>query len=111
MITAPPRQRVTSFDAAAFLYGFRFVRIQLSICFARRPAPSSAVLISSSLFLRWYEGGWGHDYYLDLYGSGLMSNWELMISILTWLGIGMLVLSVILYLVGKKSDPIPEDDE
>ena len=51
------------------------------------------------------------DGYLDLYGSGLMSNWELMISILTWLGAGMLVLSVILYLVGKKSDPIPEDDE
>ena len=64
-----------------------------------------------SLFLRWYEGGWGHDYYLEMYGSGLMSNWELMISILTWLGVGMLVMSVILHLVGKKSDPIPEDDE
>ena len=46
-----------------------------------------------------------------MYGSGLMSNWELMISILTWLGVGMLVMSVILHLVGKKSDPIPEDDE
>ena len=81
------------------------------IRFARFFLIFGVLSFGGSLFLRWYEGGWGHDYYLDLYGSGLMSNWELMISILTWLGIGMLVLSVILYLVGKKSDPIPEDDE
>lgn len=67
--------------------------------------------LGGSFFLRWYEGGWGHDYYLDLYQSGLISNWELMITILTWLGAIMLVLSIVLHLVGKKADPIPDDEE
>ena len=65
---------------------------------------------AGSFFLRWYEADWGHDYYLELYGSGLISNWELMISVLTWLGAIMLVLSAVLYFVGKKLDPIPDDD-
>ena len=66
--------------------------------------------LGGSLFLRWYEGDWGHDYYLDLYGSGLISNWELMITLLTWIGAGMLILSLILHIVGKKADPIPDDE-
>ena len=63
-----------------------------------------------SFFLRWYEAGWGPDYYLDLYGSGLISNWSLMITLLTWIGAIMLVLSIVLHLVGKKVDPIPDDE-
>ena len=66
--------------------------------------------LGGSFFLRWYEGDWGHDYYLDLYGSGLISNWELMITLITWVGIGMLAASVICYLVGRKVDPIPDDE-
>ncbi len=64
-----------------------------------------------SFFLRWYEADWGAEYYLDLYGSGLISNWALMITIATWVGILMLVACVICFVVGKKVDPIPEDDE
>lgn len=63
-----------------------------------------------SFFLRWYEAGWGPDYYLDLYGSGLISNWSLMITLLTWIGAIMLVLSAVLHIVGKKVDPIPDDE-
>lgn len=63
-----------------------------------------------SLFLGWYEADWGPDYYLDLYKSGLISNFWLMINIARWLGIGMIVLGFILKLVGKKIDPIPEDN-
>lgn len=66
--------------------------------------------LGGSFFLRWYEGDWGHDYYLDLYDSGLISNWELMITLITWVGIGMLAASVICYLVGRKVDPIPDDE-
>ena len=65
---------------------------------------------AGSFFLRWYEADWGHDYYLELYGSGLISNWELMITILTWLGAIMLILSAVLYFLGKKYDPVPDDD-
>ena len=63
-----------------------------------------------SFFLRWYEAGWGPDYYLDLYGSGLISNWSLMITLLTWIGAIMLVLSAVLHIIGKKVDPIPDDE-
>lgn len=69
-----------------------------------------AIALGGSIFLRWYEADWGPDYYLDLYGSGLISNWQLMITTATWIGIIMLVLSVILCLIGKKVDPIPDDE-
>lgn len=70
-----------------------------------------ALALGGSFFLRWYEADWGPEYYLELYGSGLISNWELMITTLTCVGAVMLVLSAILYLIGKKKDPIPDDDE
>lgn len=69
-----------------------------------------ALALGGSIFLRWYEAGWGPEYYLDLYGSGLISNWALMITLVTWVGIIMLVLSAILYIVGRKLDPIPDDE-
>lgn len=70
-----------------------------------------AIAFLGSFFLRWYEADWGAEYYLDLYGSGLISNWSLMITIATWVGTIMLVLCAICFLVGKKVDPIPDDDE
>ena len=33
-----------------------------------------------------------------------------MITLITWVGIGMLAASVICYLVGRKVDPIPDDE-
>lgn len=69
-----------------------------------------AIALLGSTFLRWYEADWGAEYYLDLYGSGLISNWSLMITVATWVGIIMLVLCVICFVAGKKVDPIPEDE-
>lgn len=69
-----------------------------------------ALALGGSIFLRWYEAGWGPAYYLDLYGSGLISNWALMITLVTWVGIIMLVLSAVLYIIGRKLDPIPDDE-
>lgn len=63
-----------------------------------------------SFFLIWYEGSWGPAYYLETYGSGIMSDFWGMISIARWLGIIMLALGVILVLVGKKVDPKPKQD-
>lgn len=63
-----------------------------------------------SFFLIWYEGSWGPAYYLETYGSGIMSDFWGMISIARWLGIIMLALGVILVLVGRKIDPKPKRD-
>ena len=63
-----------------------------------------------SFFLIWYEGSWGPAYYLETYGSGIMSDFWGMISIARWLGIIMLALGVIFVLVGKKVDPKPKQD-
>lgn len=66
--------------------------------------------VIGSFFLIWYEGSWGPDYYLEVYGSGLMSNFWLMIKIARWGGIIMLALGVIFSVVGRKVDPIPKDE-
>ena len=68
-----------------------------------------AVCLIGSFFLVWYEGGWGPAYYLDMYGSGIMSNFWLMIDIARWSGGIMLVLGIVFLIVGKKCDPIPKD--
>ena len=62
-----------------------------------------------SFFLVWYEGSSGPAYYLETYGSGIMSNFWLMIEIARWAGIIMLALGVIFLIIGKKFDPIPKD--
>ena len=62
--------------------------------------------VVGSLFLTWYEGDWGPEYYLDLYGSGLTSNFWLMISVARWGGIIASVLGAVLLAVGKKKDPV-----
>ena len=70
-----------------------------------------AICFLGSFFLVWYEGSWGPDYYLETYGSGIMSNFWLMIKIARWSGVIMLVLGIFFKLYGKKADPIPEDVE
>lgn len=69
-----------------------------------------ALAFGGAFFLRWYEADWGPEYYLDLYGTGLISNWSLMITLVTWIGVIMLVLSAILHIIGRKVDPIPKDE-
>lgn len=58
-----------------------------------------------SVFLTWYEGSWGSEYYLEMYGSGLMSNFWLMINIARIGGVAATVLGALLLFAGKKKDP------
>ena len=58
-----------------------------------------------SFFLAWYEGSWGPEYYLDMYGSGLISNFWLMIKVARIGGAIATIVSIILIAVGKKTDP------
>ncbi len=68
-----------------------------------------AIAFLGSFFLVWYEGSWGPDYYLETYGSGIMSNFWAMISVARWGGVIMLVIGAVLFLIGKKVDPISKD--
>ena len=61
---------------------------------------------AGSIFLTWYEGSWGPEYYLEMYGSGLMSNFWLMINIARIGGAAATVLGALLLFAGKKKDPV-----
>lgn len=66
------------------------------------------LLFVGSLFLTWYEGSWGEEYYKSVYGSGLMSNFWMMIKIARYGGLTMILSGGIFLGVGKKKDPIIE---
>ena len=59
--------------------------------------------VFGSFFLSWYEGDWGAEYYLDTYGNGIISNFDLMIDIARYGGIAGVILGIILFLASKKS--------
>ena len=52
-----------------------------------------------------YEGAWGPEYYLETYGSGLQSNFWLMIKIARIGGILGAIAGAGLFLIGKRKDP------
>ena len=55
-------------------------------------------------FITWYEGDWGPEYYAEVWGSGLLSNFDQMLQILKVGGFIVLVAGLILYFIGKKVD-------
>lgn len=67
-----------------------------------------ALLFVGSLFLTWYEGSWGEEYYKATYGSGLMSDFWLMIQVARYGGAAVTILGAVLLGIGKKKDPIVE---
>lgn len=60
--------------------------------------------VFGSFFLLWYEGDWGETYYADLYGSGLISNFHLMLNVARYGGIASGVIGGLLIFFGKKYD-------
>lgn len=59
-----------------------------------------------SIFLAWYEGSWGPEYYLDMYGSGLQSDFWLMIKVARIGGAIGTVIGALMLFIGKKKDPV-----
>ena len=57
-----------------------------------------------ALFITWYEGAYGEEYYLETYGKGILSDFWLMIKILKFGGIISGILGIILLILGKRYD-------
>ena len=60
--------------------------------------------ILARFFLQWYEGDWGPDYYIETYESGLFSDFDLMLTVITIVAICSLVVGIIFKLASKKLD-------
>ncbi|MCQ4637588.1 APC family permease [Anaerovorax odorimutans] len=60
----------------------------------------------AQFFIRLYEGSWGAEYYLETWGSGLLSNFELMLNILVYGGAAFIIAGWISYRIFKKKDPV-----
>jgi hypothetical protein len=56
-------------------------------------------------WLRWFEGEWGPEYYLEEYGSGFLSNFGLMLNTIGAISVLVGVLALIIYAVSRKVEP------
>lgn len=56
-------------------------------------------------WLRWFEGDWGEEYYLETYGSGFFSNFDAMLSAIWVAAVVFAVLTIILYIISRKVEP------
>lgn len=54
-------------------------------------------------FLNWYEGSWAAEYYLDEYESGLFSNFDHMLNVISVTGIICIAAGIICWLIGRKT--------
>lgn len=60
--------------------------------------------LGGAVFLYFYEGSWGPEYYLDEYGSGFFSNFNAMLIFCVGLGIVCTIAGAVLYVFGKKTE-------
>ncbi len=57
------------------------------------------------VWLPWFEGDWGPDYYLEEYGTGLFSSFEGMLNVIQTASIIFVVIGVISALIAAKVEP------
>lgn len=65
---------------------------------------SGTMAVAGAVFLYFYEGGYGAEYYLEKYGTGLFSNFFSMINLCKWLGIVLIIAGSVIWLIGKKTE-------
>jgi len=53
-------------------------------------------------WLRWFEGGWGPDYYLETYGSGFLSNFQGMLDAILIVAIIFIIIAIVCMVLAKK---------
>lgn len=61
-------------------------------------------LIASLIFLPWYEGSWGHEYYMDLYN--MENAFKFILNGITCLSVGYAIVAISLKIIGNKIDPL-----
>ena len=65
-----------------------------------------AVMCAAAVpWLRWFEGDWGGEYYLETYGSGFFSDFEAMLSAIWIAAVVFAVLTILLYIISRKVEP------
>jgi len=67
-------------------------------------ALSGALSFGAGIFLNWYEGEYGVEYYLEENETGLLSNFSGMITLCLVLGAVMIIGGIIMMYVGKKTE-------
>lgn len=58
-----------------------------------------ALATIGAVFLPMYEGGWGPEYYLDVYGVDCFTK---LISAIRWFAVVSGILAIVLYIIGKR---------
>ena len=53
-------------------------------------------------FLQWYEGDWAEEYYIEEWETGLFSDFEMMLTVITVTGIITFAVGIIFWMAGKK---------
>ncbi len=65
---------------------------------------TGVISIVGAIFLAFYEGEYGVEYYLEEYGTGLFSDFYGMLSVCKWIGIILIVIGAVIYFIGKKTE-------
>lgn len=65
---------------------------------------TGVISIIGAVFLYFYEGSYGEEYYLEEYGHGLFSNFYGMLDICKWVGIILILVGAAIWYVGKKTE-------
>ena len=65
---------------------------------------SGVMALAGYVFLCFYDGERGPDYYLEEYEEGFFSNFEAMLNTCLWIGIVLLVVGIVIYAIGKKTE-------
>ena len=65
---------------------------------------TGAMALGGAVFLYFYEASYGEEYYLEEYGTGFFSDFYGMINACKWLGIVLLVVGIVIWLIGKKTE-------
>lgn len=60
--------------------------------------------VVAGIFLNFYEGEYGAEYYLEEYGEGLFSNFELMLQVCLILGAILIIGGIVMYVIGRKTE-------
>ncbi len=67
---------------------------------------AGVLALAGSILLMMYEGEWGAEYYMELYETGLFSDFGAMIALCRYGGIAMAAAGLAIIAYGRKHDPV-----